>query len=270
MKLPEFFKEQNKLFLLGWKKEARLGRREHRQTTREQRPPRRRTARPPGRSSSYPTFRRTPQVRVFFLFECPFTSFFKKKAQNSRNQGFSYYFCLVIEWAGSGSISLTNGAGSGSRRPKNIRIRRIRIRKKHWLQGKLSWVCSSESCHEALWPHCAVCLVVYVFRRLKQVVENFCYIFALFRFRDIIWWIRIRILVFEHWITNPYPAFLTVAFKDSHISTLISKFDCFLLSVGTFALVFESLKITSHKTIEIKIFLSFLPVDGRIHICTNN
>ncbi len=50
----------------------------------------------------------------------------------SRNQGFSYIFCLVIEGSrfgsgtGSGSIPLTNG--SGSRRPKNIRIRRIRIR----------------------------------------------------------------------------------------------------------------------------------------------
>jgi hypothetical protein len=33
------------------------------------------------------------------------------------NQGFYYYFCLMIE-----------GSGSGSRRPKSIRIRRIRIR----------------------------------------------------------------------------------------------------------------------------------------------
>jgi hypothetical protein len=35
-----------------------------------------------------------------------------KKSQNSRNQGFSYYFCLIII-----------GAGAGSRRSKNIRIR---------------------------------------------------------------------------------------------------------------------------------------------------
>jgi hypothetical protein len=41
-----------------------------------------------------------------------------KKSQNSRNQGFSYYFCLMKE--GSGSVPLTNGAGSG--RPKIIRI----------------------------------------------------------------------------------------------------------------------------------------------------
>jgi hypothetical protein len=51
----------------------------------------------------------------------------KKKSQNSRNQGFSYYFCLMIEGCGSGSVPLTNG--SGSRRPKHIVwIRRIRIR----------------------------------------------------------------------------------------------------------------------------------------------
>ncbi len=38
---------------------------------------------------------------------------------------FSYYFCLVID--GSGSIPLTYGSGSGSRRPKII-VRRIQIR----------------------------------------------------------------------------------------------------------------------------------------------
>ncbi len=53
---------------------------------------------------------------------------FKKKSQTTRNQGFSYYFCLVIEGSGSGSILLTNGSGSGSMRPNNKRIRRIRIR----------------------------------------------------------------------------------------------------------------------------------------------
>ncbi len=67
----------------------------------------------------------TSQVFTFFcllLFEAIFTSFFKdkkkswKKSQNSRNQGFSYYFCLMIEGSGSGSIPHTNGSGSG--RPK--------------------------------------------------------------------------------------------------------------------------------------------------------
>ena len=67
-----------------------------------------------------------------------------KESQNSRNQGFSYYFCMMIEesgsgsraGSGSGSIPLTSGSGSmpltsgsGSRRPKNMWIRiRIRIR----------------------------------------------------------------------------------------------------------------------------------------------
>ncbi len=56
----------------------------------------------------------------------------QKKSQSRRNQGFSYYFCLVREGSGSGvgsgsgipTVPLTNG--SGSRRPKNIRIGRIR------------------------------------------------------------------------------------------------------------------------------------------------
>ncbi len=46
------------------------------------------------------------------------------QSQNSRNQGFSYYFCLMIEGSGSGSIPPTRRSGSGSRRPKNIWIRR--------------------------------------------------------------------------------------------------------------------------------------------------
>ncbi len=56
----------------------------------------------------------------------------QKEPQNSRNQGFYYYFCMTIEGSGSragsgsGSISLTSGSGSG--RPKNMCIRWIRIR----------------------------------------------------------------------------------------------------------------------------------------------
>jgi hypothetical protein len=74
------------------------------------------------------------KIFCLLLFECTFTSFFKEKiqkeSQNSRNQGFSYYFCMIIEGSesGSGSIPLTNGSGSGSRRPKNMWIRWIRIR----------------------------------------------------------------------------------------------------------------------------------------------
>ncbi len=60
----------------------------------------------------------------------------QKEYQKSRNQGFSYYFCMMIEGSGSGSragsgsgsIHLTSGSGSGSRRPKNMWIRWIRIR----------------------------------------------------------------------------------------------------------------------------------------------
>jgi hypothetical protein len=44
-----------------------------------------------------------------------------KKSQNSRNQCFAYYFCLIID----GSGSLLNG--SRSERPKTIWILRIQI-----------------------------------------------------------------------------------------------------------------------------------------------
>jgi hypothetical protein len=72
-------------------------------------------------------------TQFFLLFEGAFTLFFKdKKSQNStgRIQGFSYYFCMMIEGSGSGSIPLTSGSGSG--RPKNtwIRIRRSALRYK--------------------------------------------------------------------------------------------------------------------------------------------
>ena len=41
------------------------------------------------------------------------------------NQGFSYYFCLMIEGSGAGygSIPLTSGSGSG--RPKYMWIRKL-------------------------------------------------------------------------------------------------------------------------------------------------
>ncbi len=37
---------------------------------------------------------------------------FQKKSQNNRNQGFSYYFCLMIEGSGSGSGSIPLTSGS--------------------------------------------------------------------------------------------------------------------------------------------------------------
>ncbi len=53
----------------------------------------------------------------------------QKVSQNSRIQGFSYYFCMMIEGsgsrAGSGSIPVPLTSGSGSGRPKNTWIRWI-------------------------------------------------------------------------------------------------------------------------------------------------
>ncbi len=79
-------------------------------------------------------------VLCLFLFEGTFASLFKdkksqKKSLNSRNPGFSSCFCLLME-----------GSGSGSRRPKIIRILRIRIRNTAYKCGpKLSdtsiWWC---------------------------------------------------------------------------------------------------------------------------------
>ncbi len=67
----------------------------------------------------------------------------QKESLNSRNQGFSYHFCIMIEGSGSGSgagsrsgsIPLTSGSGSGSGRPKNTWIRWIRIRNTGYIQN---------------------------------------------------------------------------------------------------------------------------------------
>jgi hypothetical protein len=44
-----------------------------------------------------------------------------KDVTKSRNQGFSSFFCLLME--GSGSVKINYGSGCGSRSPKIIRIR---------------------------------------------------------------------------------------------------------------------------------------------------
>ncbi len=64
----------------------------------------------------------------------------QKESKKSRNQGFSYYFYMMIEGsrAGSGSIPLTNESGSGSGRPKNRWIR-IRIPNTAQVNPRLSW-----------------------------------------------------------------------------------------------------------------------------------
>ncbi len=91
----------------------------------------------------------------------------QKESQNRRKQGFSYYFCMMIE--GSGSIPLTSGSGSGSWRPKNTWIRWIRILEaqkhvdpvdpdsdpdsdpdpQHWFQQLLPYTSSTGSSHGA-------------------------------------------------------------------------------------------------------------------------
>jgi hypothetical protein len=50
------------------------------------------------------------EVFCLFLIEGVFTSFFKikviKKLDNRRNQGFSYYFCLMMKGSGSESVQM--------------------------------------------------------------------------------------------------------------------------------------------------------------------
>ncbi len=72
---------------------------------------------------------RCQQKNIFFLDFClllleeTLTSFVKdKKSQNSRNQGFSYYFSLMMKGSGFESAPLTNASRSGSGRPKNLLI----------------------------------------------------------------------------------------------------------------------------------------------------
>ncbi len=66
-----------------------------------------------------------------------------KKLQNSWNQDFAYYFCLMMEGSGSEYVHLTNG--SGSRRPKNIL--------QHWLWLRLHSLFSTRNSSET---HCVI------------------------------------------------------------------------------------------------------------------
>ncbi len=60
-----------------------------------------------------------------------------KMSQNSRNQGFSFYICLMKEGSGAGSgvgsVLVTNGSGCGSGRPKNIGTDLTDPDTQHWL-----------------------------------------------------------------------------------------------------------------------------------------
>ncbi len=95
-----------------------------------------------GSSYSSLTFKMPAKNKFFFNFllntfwRYIYTIFQRRKSKRvtkSRNQGFSYHFCMMIEGsgygAGSGTIPLTNGSGSG--RPKIMWIR-IRIRITAW------------------------------------------------------------------------------------------------------------------------------------------
>jgi hypothetical protein len=80
------------------------------------------------------TERKLTGHRELHLWPLLYRTLFQVHFMDSRNQGFPYYFCLMIEGSrpgsgagsGYGSIPLTNGSESGSRRPKNTWIR-IRI-----------------------------------------------------------------------------------------------------------------------------------------------
>ncbi len=84
----------------------------------------------------------------------------QKESQNRRNQGFSYYFCMMIEesgsrsGSGSGSIPLTSGSGSGSWRPKNMWIR-IRIR----IRNTAKQCSGSDGIQDCLWHTWSVSIV---------------------------------------------------------------------------------------------------------------
>jgi hypothetical protein len=90
------------------------------------------------------------RIRMGIRNTCTFTSkVIIKKLQKNRNQRFSYYFCLVTEGPGAGSLLVSYGSGCGSGRPKNIRILRIRIRMRILIPntGLWRWTC------EGLWIH---------------------------------------------------------------------------------------------------------------------
>ncbi len=71
---------------------------------------------------------------------------------SSRNQGLSYYFCLIMEGSGNGagSVLVTNGSVCGSGRPKNIRIR-VHSTSDEWNQViEKTLMCVQDGCVEPL------------------------------------------------------------------------------------------------------------------------
>ncbi len=80
-----------------------------------------------GSGSGSCSFRQWPsrcQPKNYF-FQCYFTFWQYRNHTRNWNQGFSYFFCMMME--GPGSIYLTNGSGSG--RSKNLQIRKTDF---HW------------------------------------------------------------------------------------------------------------------------------------------
>jgi hypothetical protein len=94
----------------------------------------------------------------------------QKESQNSRNQGFCYYFCMMIE--GSGSIPLTNGSGSG--RPKNMWIRWIRIRNTDYLSYFFCAVMYDRKIYWILVPTVRVVTIVILYSVLRIRIPGRC------------------------------------------------------------------------------------------------
>jgi hypothetical protein len=81
-----------------------------------------------GFSARFP-FRVLIVSRIFCVIENHYVHMAKAFLSLVWNSQIWANFCLMLEGprSGSGSIQLTNGSGSGSRRPKNMWIRWIRI-----------------------------------------------------------------------------------------------------------------------------------------------
>ncbi len=100
----------------------------------------------PTRCQQKTNFRRKKNSAYYFL-KLHLHHFSKikiqKESQNSRNQGFSHYFCMMIKGSRSGSIPLTNESGSGSGRSKNTWIWWIRIQIRNTgIQEEERWACN--------------------------------------------------------------------------------------------------------------------------------
>jgi hypothetical protein len=70
---------------------------------------------------------------------------------------------------------------------------------------------------------------------------------------------------------DPDPAIFVIDLQDANKKQFFLKLLCVLLFEGTFMSFFKDKKSTrSHKTVGIKVFLTFLLGDGRIRIRTSD